>query len=358
MFTINQHKTSLRTLLLGLSVWSIIAIIAATTAFIALKGDQPTLWFNILKPMLMYYYTWGLYSVVIFQLVLTRHSILSTPAAQLIVHLLSALMVTLVLARITHPDNWQNWLFGERSVGFWLLCSFIYLFIFIAATVVKKSRQLRLKEKQMAQVRLRSSQLENQLSLAQIDALKMQINPHFLFNALNSIAALIELESNTQAYRTTELLGDLLRSTLSHNSESQIPLKDELTFVNRYIELEQVRFSERFKFTQSFDPKAENALLPALILQPLIENSFKHGIGKSNQTVDVELSITIENQQLYIQLTDNASKDQSLPIEEGYGLSNIRKRLSLMYDDKATFELSRCDDGRFINALSIPFNTH
>ncbi|TQV88346.1 sensor histidine kinase [Aliikangiella coralliicola] len=356
MLMMVKDKSNLRTFLLVLSIWSIIAIIAATTAFIALEGKETTLWLKILKPMLVYYYVWGFYSFVIFQIVLQKSSALSKPLIQLTLHLLSALFITTMQARIVYGEDWQDWLLGESSRGFWLLCGFIYLFIFIVALLIKRNHQLKAKDKETAQMRLRSSQLENQLSLAQIDALKMQINPHFLFNALNSIAALIELESNQQAYRTTELLGDLLRSTLIYSSESQISLRDELIFVNRYIELEQVRFADRFKFHQDIDPAAENAQVPALILQPLIENSFKHGISQSKQLVEIKLTIKISDTKLMIELHDNAAtcyEDHS--IEEGYGLSNIRKRLALMYNNKAVFNFSRGDKDGFCNELVIPF---
>lgn len=358
MFALTDHRSRMRTILLGLSIWSIIAIIAATTAFIALKGDQPAFWFSILKPMLVYYYLWGLFSIVIFRLTLTTHSLISHPVSQILLHLAAALTITAAQARITHPENWQNWMFGERAAGFWLLSCFIYLFILITALLVKKNRQLRAKEMEMAQVRLHSSQLENQLNLAQMDALKMQINPHFLFNALNSIAALIELDCNKKAYYTTELLGDLLRSTLTNGSESLIPLAEELTFVGRYIELEKVRFDERFNYHEHISEQAKDAKIPALILQPLVENTFKHGVAKTNQTVEISLTIVVKAQMLHIELQDNAPAGQPEgPVKDGYGLYNIRKRLQLLFENQAQLNVCFDKTGGCTSQLIIPFNT-
>jgi hypothetical protein len=133
----------------------------------------------------------------------------------------------------------------------------------------------RFRERQLAAI-----QLETQLARAQVNALRMQLNPHFLFNAMNSIAMLIRHQERDEAVRTVAGLSDLLRYVLEDTREQEVPLRQELEFVQRYLVIEEVRFRDRLEVRIDAEPETLDALVPNLILQPLVENAIRHGIAK------------------------------------------------------------------------------
>jgi LytS/YehU family sensor histidine kinase len=211
------------------------------------------------------------------------------------------------------------------------------------------------RDREAREARLRSSLLENQLNLARMDALKMQVNPHFLFNALNSIAALIETDRNVEAYHTTELLGGLLRSALDQSSDRFLTLQQELEFVERYINVEKVRFGSRITFRVTADEACRATQVPALILQPLIENSIKHAVNRSTAPVAIELYARQSGELLELRLTDNGpglAADSTAG--GGYGLANIHKRLALAYHGAAQLRVENRRDGGVCATLVLP----
>jgi sensor histidine kinase YesM len=247
-------------------------------------------------------------------------------------------------------------MYGERAPGFHTLGAFIYMLILVGSVLIRFYRLSVVRDREARDARLRSSLLENQLNLARMDALKMQINPHFLFNALNSIAALIESRRNVEAYHTTELLGDLLRSALDKSSDRMLPLDQEIEFIRRYVDVEKIRFGSRFTFDVSVDPSCAHWNVPALILQPLVENAIKHAVGASADPVAITLDASPTNsQELEIRLCDDGP---GLPGGAtgiaGYGLSNVRERLELLYGNDATLDMSNRATGGVCVSLRVP----
>ncbi len=343
-----------KTLAAVVLTWSIVAVIATTTAFIAIRGDTLTVWLGIFGPMLSYYAVWVVISLLIYRIVETLNGTPARRVLGVLAHLALFAIVTLSLPFIVHFDNWREWLYGDRAPGFHALAAVIYVLNLVGSLLIRFYRLSVARERDAREARLRSSLLENQLNLARMDALKMQINPHFLFNALNSIAALIETDRNVEAYHATELLGGLLRSALDQSGERTLTLEQELEFVNRYIDVEKVRFGSRIAFTVDADDEALGCEVPALILQPLIENAIKHTVSRSSKSVRIELTARREGSELLIRLCDDGPGLDDTRPDEGHGLRNIRERLELMYGDAVTLEIDDGDPAGVCAKIRLP----
>jgi two-component system LytT family sensor kinase len=205
---------------------------------------------------------------------------------------------------------------------------------------------------------LRASRLQNQLTQAQLEALKMQLHPHFLFNTLHSISALVHRDPDT-ADRMIARLGDFLRLTLENSGAQEVSLQKELEFLKCYLEIERVRFQDRLTTRLDIEPAALDAPVPNLILQPIVENALRHGVAQRTGPGLVEISAKRENGSLRIQVRDNgpglaAITGQNDGLKEGLGLSNTRARLQQLYGRSHRFEMASAPGGGLVVTLEIP----
>jgi signal transduction histidine kinase len=202
---------------------------------------------------------------------------------------------------------------------------------------------------------LRAAQLETKLAQAQLDALKMQLHPHFLFNTLNSISVLMS-DDVPAARRMLIRLSDLLRTSLERNGEQEVTLREELEFLRNYLEIEQTRFQDRLSVNMEIDPSALDAQVPNLILQPLVENAIRHGIAPQARPGVVEIQARRENGMVRMRVRDNGAglKQKSTPLN-GIGLGNTRARLEQLYNSHHRFEMREPPDGGFAVTIAIPF---
>ena len=208
---------------------------------------------------------------------------------------------------------------------------------------------------------LNAAELRTQLAHAQLSALKMQLHPHFLFNTLNSIAVLVRKASNKEAVNMLSGLADLLRHSLENIDTQEVPLKDELEVLRLYLEIEQVRFNDRLEVRMEIEEEALAALVPNLILQPLVENAIRHGIGSQRAAGVLEIRARRENGRLSLQVRDDGpglSKSGSKLGGAQIGLTNTRTRLQRLYGEAHTFELSNAVGGGAVATLAIPFREH
>lgn len=187
---------------------------------------------------------------------------------------------------------------------------------------------------------------------AQLDNLATQLNPHFLFNSLNSIKSLI-IENPKIARRAVDLLSDILRTSLYEKDAPFITIKEELELVKDFVDLEKIRFEERLNVSIEMDSGLENYLILPLSIQLLVENSIKHGIDKRISGGDIKLSIkkTTETIEIIVQNSGQIAGNNS---EAGIGIKNLTKRLQLHYDGGASFELKNIDNDRVRATLIIP----
>lgn len=232
----------------------------------------------------------------------------------------------------------------------WLL---VYWFIFLMSHAFYYYRSYRRGE-------LRASKLQTELVQAQLEALKMQVHPHFLFNTLHSISALLSKDTEAARKMITRL-GDFLRLTLENAGETEVTLQKEIEFLNSYLEIERIRFRGRLATEITVDPAVLDAKVPNLILQPLVENAMRHAIANS-VSGRVEVEAVPSNGSLHIEVRDNgcglSSERQSLPRKKGgLGLANTRARLSGLYGSEARLELSNRPTGGVTVTLEIPRHT-
>ena len=206
---------------------------------------------------------------------------------------------------------------------------------------------------------LRAAELEAQLAHARLEALQAQLNPHFLFNALNTVAMLVRRRANAEALRGVVSLSELLRKVLMGNRSVEVPLHEELAVVEHYLSLERMRFRDRLTVTIAADADAQDALVPSLILQPIVENAVRHGITPGSNRGHVEIRCQRKGDTLAIQVRDNGS---GLPegwdpaSSGGIGLANTRERLERLYHDAHTFEVRSAPTSGTIAIIVIPFH--
>lgn len=202
---------------------------------------------------------------------------------------------------------------------------------------------------------LKAAQLETQLAQAQLQSLKMQLQPHFLFNTLNAISVLIRKEPDL-ARKTLGRLSGLLRSSLENVGVQHVTLREELDFVGRYLQIEQTRFGDRLLVVWNIDDDVQDAAVPTMILQPLVENAIKHGIAKQRGEARIEVCAERENDLLKMSIQDNGiGLGRNGTLREGVGLASTRARLRELYGERQSFVLS-ARNGRGTEAtVRIPF---
>jgi two-component system, LytTR family, sensor kinase len=193
---------------------------------------------------------------------------------------------------------------------------------------------------------------EAQLARAELHALKAQLHPHFLFNTLHTISSLIRKEP-LKAEAMLMQLGDLLRITLREHRTDEVPLADELAFVDRYLEIEQARFGERLRITRRIDSAALDGMVPHLLLQPLVENAVRHGVAP--QLAGATMVIRAERRDgiIALEVTDDGAG--AAEIAEGVGLANTRARLEHLYGRQHRFETRTAGTGGFSVLIEIPY---
>jgi two-component system LytT family sensor kinase len=201
---------------------------------------------------------------------------------------------------------------------------------------------------------LRASRAEAQLANAQLQALRMQLQPHFLFNTLHAISTLVH-EDPDAADKMIARLSDLLRALLDHTGVEEVPLGEELEFVKRYVEIQQIRFTDRLSVAHDIAPETLDALVPSLILQPLVENAIRHGIAPRAGPGRVEIRSRREELRVRLEVRDDGP---GLPAEyrEGLGLANTRARLAHLYGSTHSLELlPAAPGGGLVVSITLPF---
>lgn len=224
---------------------------------------------------------------------------------------------------------------GLRTMSIWVLAYHLYHYHQNRLETAKQNAELLVIAKQ-----------------AQLDNLATQLNPHFLFNSLNSIKSLI-IENPKIARRAVDLLSDILRTSLYEKDAAFITIKEELKLVEDYVDLEKIRFEERLNVSIVMDSELENYLILPLSIQLLVENGIKHGIDKRINGGNINLSITKTTHYIEV-IVQNPGKIASNNAEAGIGVKNLTKRLQLHYHEEASFELQNTDNDHVRASLIIP----
>ena len=207
---------------------------------------------------------------------------------------------------------------------------------------------------------IRSIRLEKELSDAKLHSLKGQLHPHFLFNTMHTISNLIRDKSYDTAIETISGFSGLLRISLDHISTQFVSLKEEMEYVDLYLNIEKIRFKDRLNTDAEISPEVLSCKVPFLLMQPFIENSIKHGLTKLEDSQLIRISAYKEDPNLIIKIEDNGpglSEKWSLEKNSGVGLKNVHKRLSAIYGDNFSMKLQNKSGPGVTTTIILPFST-
>lgn len=317
-------------------------------------GAGPVHWRTLLLGPLLYSLIGALLTPVVFMLAarfdLTKGRARRLP--YLLVHAAASVGLTVVFRALflgtlylvggaATPVSWPT---VVSAVNFWIPIYWMVLFVAYALDY----------HDQWQRRNLDAVRLEMQLVQAQLLALKQQLNPHFLFNTLNAIATLIGDEPH-KAQRMTAKLGEFLRMVLDHTESQQVPLAQELHFIELYLEMEQVRFSDRLVVTYQVSPAALPALVPHLLLQPLVENAVRHGLSAAGQG-RLHIQADRHDGQLVLEVRDSGPGPASAS-SWGVGLTNSEQRLRALYGERYVLALRPVPGQGTSVHLELPFLT-
>lgn len=325
--------------------------------------DNQIGWGRALAPSLTSWYAWALLAPAILRLAARFRFERAGWKRSLLVHLAAGALFALGHALLEHlAGRVLPWL-PEASLTLPFVVSRLhgnlltYLAIIGGWNLVEAFRRARERD-------LRASRLEARLAEARLSALKMQLHPHFLFNTLHAISTLMHRDVDA-ADRTLARLSDLLRMTLENAGTQEVPLKEELEFLEQYLEIERTRFGDRLSVDVGVDPETLDVPVPTLILQPLVENAIRHGIapragagwvGIQAVRRDGGIEITIEDDGPGL-VTDAPKADEARRRARpgpGMGISNCRARLAHLYGDRGGLELREGPRGGLLVSLRIP----
>lgn len=342
--------------LLVFAVWTFLAAFSASqTVVYLMQRGQPIGWGDLLTGRFADWYTCALFTPL-FVWMGTRYPIdrqnwRHTLPLTLVVTSVCVVIKYAALVAIEHSlglnlrSSFGSELsrnFANESMAFWAVIGIVHAFEF--------NRRYREREVAAADLRAR-------LSEAQLEALRSQIHPHFLFNTLHGISTLMHRDVEA-ADRMLARLSDLLRLTMQHRDRNEISLRDELALVEHYLEIMRVRFGDRLTVTHTIGTETLDALVPQFLLQPLVENALAHGIARTSGPGTIDISAEASNGQLEIAVTDNGlhSNGSVGKKKSGIGLANTRRRLEQLYGQSQSISLEKLPDRGTRLTVAIPFH--
>jgi hypothetical protein len=201
---------------------------------------------------------------------------------------------------------------------------------------------------------LEASRLQGELLRARLTALEMRLRPHFLYNTLHSIAALVRTQRGAEAISMIAGLGDLLRDVLDSDGAVEVPLRRELALARRYLAIEQIRFGDRLCVRVNAEPDVMDALVPTLLLQPIVENAVRHGIEADPNASLIEIEARREGGALELQVRDDARGTSGHPAHDGIGLGTTRERLREMFGEECSVTLTSGQQGDVTTRVRLP----
>ena len=239
--------------------------------------------------------------------------------------------------------------FHQGILTYWVILAIQYAFGWYRGLEERRREALRLQ--------LHSSELERKLVQAHLGALKMQLQPHFLFNTLNAITVLVRQQRGPQAEEMLARLSDLLRLVLEDVEAQEVPLSRELEYLELYLSIEQVRFQDRLHVKIVVEPECLDAAIPYIALQPIVENAIRHGIGRSSAAGSLVIRARRSGDDLLIEIGDDGPglTGQGKP-KRGIGLANTRARLEQLYGASAQLTLENAPEGGAVARMTLPYH--
>jgi two-component system LytT family sensor kinase len=349
--------------LLILSCATFLALIyAARGIFISVSQGRPIDWVRQVGFEFLYWYVWAAFTPVVLwfanRFELRRDKWISTLLALAAFGLLIAPLQATVEFSLAYlidlargapaAEMQQRRQILARAIAVETFGNFIIYALIVCGNYAYQYYE-RYREREM-----RSVELEGRLAQAELQNLKMQLHPHFLFNTLNTISVLMMRDANL-ANRMLIRLSDLLRVTLDNSGNQMVPLRQELDFLRGYLEIEQTRFQDRLTTSFDISPATLDARVPYLILQPLVENALRHGITTRPGAGHIEIRTALENGSLQMQVSDDGPGIDGA-CKKGIGLTNTEARLKQLYGAAHEFELTNLPAGGLRVSVAIPFD--
>ncbi len=319
----------------------------------------PASWFRLLRLPALDWYAWALLTPIVFALG-KRAPIRG--ARSVIGYWLVAGLALMALHSLIEVMAARSLGFVNLNTPFWTMLSarfsgtiassgILFLLLVLAATTVRHHEETRARAQ-------REAQLNAELAQARLAGLEMQLHPHFLFNTLHTVSALMA-DDVTAARRVLTRLGELLRESLAPNASHEVSLAEELAFVQKYLDIERVRFRDRLHVALDVDPLLENARVPRLLLQPLVENALRHAIATRSEPGTIWVRAFRVASTVHIEVEDDgpgiAQSDSSR--SAGVGLTNTRARLRQLHGDAARLDLLRGDSGGLKASIVLPYQS-
>jgi two-component system LytT family sensor kinase len=346
-------------------IWTFIGLVFTLQFYFAsYRSERPTPFVDALYMQMIWAYLFALATPLVLWAVTRMPLERDNWVRNALLHIPISIVLGVLLTALGRVLIWLYWgwpldkpLTFESVVRF-VIANFteaIGIYMLIALTGYAFSYYRRFSEGQV-----RTLQLEAQLSQAQLHALKMQLHPHFLFNTLHSISALLNKDADAARKMITRL-GDFLRLTLENSGSQEVTLRQEMEFLSCYLEIERIRFQDRLVTRMDVAQQTLDAKVPNLILQPIVENAIRHGIAPRSTPGLIEIEAKQRNGTLRIQIRDNgpglsAHRTSENVFKKGLGLANTETRLDQLYGRTHRFNLSDNPDGGLIVTLEIPFH--
>ena len=355
-----------RAWLVSLAFWSALGLVESATAWVRMSAQgRPMAWWAALYGNMPWWLLWALFTPAAVALARRAPLMGDRWRRGAAVHVVAALAFAsahllvegavyyFTVTRGRVPSLAWQWrmLFG----GYLPLDVVTYWAIVGASHALDAHRRWRDAAVQAAQASARAARLELGLSDARLQALRMELNPHFLFNALNAVSGLVRRGEGDAAVTMLARLGELLRATLDRDAAAEHPVEDELALLDLYVDIERARFGDRLQVTMGADAESRRAMVPALLLQPLVENAIRHGVSRRPGAARVAVSAWREGDRLHLAVEDDGGGISGVP-REGIGLSNTRARLAARWGDRASLALVHAPGGVRLS-LVMPYAT-
>jgi two-component system, LytTR family, sensor kinase len=366
----NRFKRDLRNYPLYFLLWTVLGLFYFSQGLTQrLVSHDPTPWWHYLLAWLLGVYIWALLTPAILwlgrQFPLERsdwlrpaaiHFLLSAGFSLFQLVLESALYPRLHLFPSVMKDS--RGALGQLLVRGFHGGVFDYWLVLGVQWGVLYYHRYQERSQEALRYELQASELESQLMSAQLTALKMQLQPHFLFNTLNAITVLVRQKKSRNAEQMLGHLGDLLRGVLEDVNAQEVSLRRELEYLQLYLSIEQVRFADRLCVEVSVDPATQDASVPQLILQPIVENAIRHGIERSSSAGRILISAAKINGAVEVRVQDDGpGLATTYPSDnQGIGLANTRERLRQLYGDEARLEIENFSGGGAVVTMKFPFH--
>ena len=334
----SQHAEFLRARLL-LILWSIPAAFSIVERYVYdVDGVAAPAFWRVLLAKGPGWYAWAAMTPLIFRLAQRYPLRAPLDRTAVLVHSLACAGACVLHALVWSVGNWVA--LSGATGGFVSLLSrgllgWLPISVPIYFGLVGGAHWLQLARANQENAR-RTAALEGQLARAQLQSLQMQLHPHFLFNALNTIAVLVREKETDVAVQLITRLGDVLRRVLQAGEVHEVPLSEEFLFTRQYLEIEEVRFADRLRVRWEVDDDVLGMTVPHLILQPLVENALRHGIAHREDDGEIEIGARRNGDRLLLWVRDNGPGYHPTGRPAGIGLANVRGRLAGLYGESAT----------------------